>query len=468
MEKGTSGQVVAPREEEEFEFRLRAEREAKSKTDQTASSSGIGEKLGSMAKQSALPISLSYAGGKLGSGIGAGLAGPAGIIPGEIIGESLGGGLGEGLNQLAGITPPSLTNIGANMAITPLTRGVIHGIKQLPRLLPGASAALQQQGVEVARHIPKTLPIPTASKTLFEQVDNLAASTQQKMRFPNTKTVVDELTLEEVNALKGLQDVPLVKRLSHMGEGLDKGLTFEQFDKTIRNLGKKIGTTDDRALKGTYKSVYKSLLKDVDDMPPPSGVPLPEWKEARRVWGREAAQRDLTEVIEGAITKSGEYLDTINANKIGNWLKGKDAELFRRSVSSEELASIETTLKELSRIPKVPVARGAAIGSGRRIGGILAGGAVGSHFGPTGAALGSLLVDKGQELIAQALTSDKGRVAMMRLLNASGGTFGEQQLGELALFLYSANNPTQPPPLSPSEIQPPVNPTQIQPMGLRP
>lgn len=463
MEKGTSGQVVAPSEEEEFEFRLRAEQEAKSQNG--AASSGLGDKLGSMAKQSALPISLSYAGGKLGAGIGAGLAGPAGILPGEIIGESLGGGLGEGINQLTGITPPSLTNIGMNMAITPLTRGVVHGIKQLPRVLPGASAALQQQGVEIARKIPQSIQIPTPSAKLFEQVDDLAAATQQKMRFPNTKTVVSELTLDEVNALKGLQDVPLVKRLSQMGEGLDKGLSFEQFDKTIRNLGKKIATTDDRALKGTYKSIYKSLLKDVDAMSPPIGVPLEEWKAARQVWGREAAQRDLSEVIEGAITKSGEYLDTVNANKIGNWIKGKDAELFRKSLAPEELTAIEQTLKELARIPKAPVARGAAIGSGRRIGGILAGGAVGSHFGPTGAALGSLLMDKGQEVIAQALLSDKGRPVMMKLLKASGGSLGEKELGELALFLYSANNPSATPPVS--EIQPP-NPTQIQPMGLMP
>ena len=378
-------------------------------------------------KQAALPT--------IGATAGA-IGGFATPVPGgTAIGEAIGSGLGEYANQKLGITPESKAALGLSVLAPPILRG---GMALAPRLLPGYSAALQEGAAMEARQLPeKAITVPSPSGPLYEQARTQAGQAQSKMAFPKTREAVAQLKDDEVHALAGTQDDALIQRLTSMEKGATEGLTFDEFDKTIRNLGRKIGSTSDDTLKGTYKLVYKSLMEDAETMTPPVGVPLDLWKQARKMYRKEMARTELKDVIESqGIKKVGEMLDQVNPNAIANWMKSPKQDFWRKSLDPGEYAQIEQALKDWSKVPSVPVKRGQPIGSGRKLGMVGAAGAAGQYMGgPMGAAVGMLAADKGAEVIARALMSDPGRRMMMRVLRASGGQFGQNEAGILGAFL---------------------------------
>lgn len=393
--------------------------------ERTTPLSGAGEFL----KQAALPTMGATGGAILGSTLG-----PVGTVAGE----SLGSGLGEYANQQLGITPESNAALGVSVLAPPLLRGGMKALHQMPRLLPGSSAALQEEAAIEARQLPsKAIDIPSPSKPLYEQARTAAGQNQTKLAFPKTVDAVKHLKDDEVKALAGTQNDDLIARLGAMEKGATNGLTFDEFDKTIRNLGRKIGGTQDDTLKGTYKLIYKSLLEDAETMKPPVGVPLDLWNQARKMYRKEMARTEFAEMIEGqGIKKVGEMLEQVNPNAIANWMKSPKQEFWRKSLDQGEYEKIEQSLRAWATIPTVPVKRGQPIGSGRKWGMIGAAGAAGQYVGgPMGAAVGMLAADKGSELIARALTSDTGRSMLMKVLRASGGKFGQNEAGMLGALL---------------------------------
>lgn len=382
-------------------------------------------------KQAPLPT-LGAAGGNI---LGTAMGGPVG----GMIGEAAGSGLGEYANQKLGLSPESKLSIGLSTITPPLFRAGAAALQHSPRLLPGASAALQEQAAQEARALPsKAISVPTPSSELFSKLQPMEKSHTVKVPFARTLKAVKQLKAEELGSLKGTQDVPLIQRLSDMEEGLQSGgLTFDEFDKTIRNLGRKISSTDDATLKGSFKTIYRSLLEDVERIPAPAGVPLDLWRQARKMYRKEMARTEFANVIESqGIRKTGEFLDQVNPNAIANWMKSPKQDYWRKSLDPGEYQQIESTLKDWATIPKNPVQRGQPIGSGRKIGMVGAGGAIGGYAGGNmGAAFGMLAADKGSEYIAQALTSTTGRNVLIKILRASGGRFGQEQAGLLGAFL---------------------------------
>jgi hypothetical protein len=394
-------------------------------------SPGTGGEMQGVFNREAIPTLLTVGGGALGAGARLGAVGKA-------ILEASGSGIGGGINQATGIEPPNGLQLAGRIVAPMAARGTMSALQQAPRLLPGASAALQEEAVGQARNIPSLIRPPAqSSDTLYSALEKAG---NPRMELPTTMSEMGRLQKIEGHIAEGLKSEPLLTVI----EGLKNktgggGMTFQEIKENLERLGKKIGSTTDAELKGAYKDLYKSLLTDLETASTKmGGEPAKLFQQARQAYRRELAQRELQDVItEKGITKQGEFLDQFNPNAVSKWMTStKDGQYFMKSVTPDELKAINATLKELSQVPTVPVKRGAPIGSGRRLGIVGAGGAVGGVAGGgMGAAVGMLAADKGAELISRALTSDTGRSVLLKVLRASGGQFGQREAAVVSAAL---------------------------------
>ena len=405
-------------------------------------------------KRAALPTAGAVVGGMVSPGMG---------IP-------LGGMAGEAANQILGITEPSLTQVGLQGIVPMAAKGGAAALQRAPKMLPGASAALQEEGAATARGLPNVIAPPARSSAML--YENLKSYNDVSIDTPHLVKEVNHLRAMEQKIAEGLKSEPLLKVtgglkekagatpakmeagkivdaqghpiLREVAPAKERGLTFGDFKENFERLGKKIGATDEPELKGAYKSLYRSMLDDLESASKlAKGEPAKLFKEARTAYKREFARMDFAEAIEKrGINKAGEYLDQVNPNAIARWIKSDDAKFFREAVTSQEMQSIERTLKQLSQIPTVPVKRGAPIGSGRRIATLGLGAGIGGYAGGgLGAAVGAYAMDKGSDLIARALMSDTGRKALIKIVTANGGRFGQDEAALLSAYVTGGVSP---------------------------
>lgn len=381
-------------------------------------------------KQMALPTA-----GAVGGTILGGMTGPFAPLAIPAF-ESMGSVGGEYLNQKFGITPESNTQLLLSAAVPPLLRGGMKVLQSAPRLLPGSSAALQEEAALQAPKMPAKViaPPPVPSHQLFEQIAQAGPSA---LPTPNIQAAAQKLIAQQQLAKPTLQHEEINKLANDF---LKTGqLDIKEVQANAQALNKLIRDhTKDDTIKGAYKLLRGGLEKDLEA----ASANLPEastLKQAWKAYRRETAVSNLTEVIETkGIKKVGEFIDQVNPNVIGNWVKNN--EFFRKSITPEELKAINQTLSDWSKIPTAPVKRGQPIGSGRRIGTIAMGAGVGGALGDNmGAAVGALAADKGAELIARAVTSEHGRKALLGILRANGGRFGQDQAGLLGAALTAGS-----------------------------
>lgn len=381
-------------------------------------------------KQAALPTAGAAAGIVLG-----GMTGPLApfAIPALEAGGSLGG---EYLNQQFGITPKSNTQLLLSAVAPPLLRGGMKALQMAPRLLPGASAALQEEAASQASQMPAKLIAPPSipSSQLFAQV---AQGGNTALPTPNIQAAARKLLTQQQLAKPSLQHTEITKLANDFLGTSQLGIQEVQANAQALNKSIRDRTKDD-IIKGAYKLLRGSLEKDLEA----ASANLPEasiLKQAWKAYRRESAVSDLTDIIETkGIKKVGEFLDQVNPNAIGNWIK--DNEFFKKSITGDELKAIQQTLTDWSKIPTVPIKRGAPIGSGRRLGLIAAGAGAGGALGDSmGAAVGALAADKGAELIARAITSPTGRKVLLSIVRAKGGRFGQDEAGLLSAALAAGS-----------------------------
>ena len=369
-------------------------------------------------KRAALPTAGAVVGGMVSPGMG---------IP-------LGGMAGEAANQIFGITEPSLTQVGLQGIVPTVAKGGAAALQRAPKMLPGASAALQEEGVRVARGLPaKAIAAPARSSD--ELFGELAAGPNPSIPTTNLAKAAADLASKEAKVPgKRLKDTEIVgladdfKDTASLSIGEIQGAS-KRLNALIRD------RTKQDELRGAYKHLKEGLQKDLEAAAQGGTSEAKTLKEAWKSYRRESAQENLAEIIEKrGIQHTDEYLERINPNSIGDWIKNN--KFFRESVDATELKEIEKTLKELSQIPRVPVKRGQPIGSGRRLGMLGLGAAAGGYAGGgIGAAVGAFAVDKGSDLIARALMSDTGRKALIKIVTANGGRFGQDEAALLSAYV---------------------------------
>jgi len=340
------------------------------------------------------------------------------------------------------------------------------GLQASPKLLPGASAALQEEGLVGARAIKNLIvPPPRPSKDLYEALEKAG---NPRLPIRTTMSEITRLQKSESKIAEGLKSDPLLSVLGGLKEmgggkapitdfvpntsggmgytrvvkepGKPSGVTFQEAKENIERLGKKIGNTTDAELKGAYKDLYKALLKDLQVAESSSkGAPAQLFKEARLAYRRELARNELAEVIETrGIKKQSEMLDQGLPNNVANWMHGtKDGAYFKSSITTHELGQINAALKEWSRIPSVPTKQGHPTGLGSRLAIAGLGGATGTAITGTGlgGAVGALAADKAAEYISRALMTDTGRRVLLKVVRANGGKFGQREASVVSAAL---------------------------------
>lgn len=403
--------------------------------------------------------------GGVGGGVLKGLTGASRLLPFTLPLEMAGAGGGEALNQAVGITPPSNLAIGINAVAPPVGRGVAAAIQHAPRLLPGHSAAMQQQAAAEMRDIPEQLATNDPAKA-FARIRKKMDQNTNLMPFPKTITALETMSQREQAALAGVQDTTLISRLNQMmgqlkgtppvtgpgrivttagdpatqvvvSPGAPGGLTFKEFDATIEALGQQIRDTADHSLRGVYKKLYASVLTDVEAISDKQAkalfglTNLRAWKQARHDYRRLRAQEELREVIEKrGIRTVSEGIEVTKPNRVMDWIR--DNKYFRESLDPRELRSIQDTLERLSHAPSVRGQRGeAAVGSGRRLASVAVGATAG---GPLGAVVALSL----NESVARLVMSPRGRSFLLRWITAGGGLAGQKTAAVLSAAAVGA------------------------------
>jgi len=327
-----------------------------------------------------------------------------------------------------------MTQLGMAGAVPPAARLGMKGLQMLPRALPGASAALQEAAATEARAAPTAL-IQSPARPSSELFAELAQAGNPTIATVETPKAAAKLLAQQAQAKPSLQHGEIIK-LADDFEAV-QGMTIQEVKANAEALNKLIRDRNkDDTIRGAYKHLRGAIEQDLEA----AAKTAPEASQLKQAWKayrRENAQADFAEVIETkGIRKVGEFLDQVNPNAIANWIKAPKQEFWRKSLEPGELKAIEQALDRWSKIPTIPVKRGAPIGSGRRLGIIgLGAGAGGFAGGGLGAGLGALAADKASDIISHALMSEPGRKALLRIVTASGGRFGQEQAGLLAAFL---------------------------------
>lgn len=398
---------------------------------------GAADLAGGVATLMSDPLSLAGAGGAAEMGLGA--ARMIGAVP-TAIGAQLGKTTldATGNEYAAGVADA----VGQTMGVTGVA-GAVKGAAKSLRLLPGASTAFYDEGLQTARGIAgKYLPNISSDK-LYAVVDAMNPTVTS---LPNLKRVAEEIVQKEkgISKISGkladsrLQETAadIVGALSSKPIVTTAGVTtgkqafeFNQIRDVIRRLGQRIDELRDPMRKSTGSSeelgatkrmlaaIYDDLEKSADKG---VGDAADALKAANVVARREFAVKELSEVVENGIkhVQGGQLAETPNFGTMLNNLRKevKKNELFAKSFSAKEMGEIEKTLGELAEMPVIKGAKGRPEGSSLQWkqggAGMVAGAAVGNYLGVgtgTGAAVGAGLSVVAANAISSLLSTQGGR-----------------------------------------------------------
>lgn len=408
---------------------------------------------------------------------GTALAGPANapFIPLE---QGIGSGLGEAANQLAGITEPSLTQIGI-ATVAPIVTGYGMNLLRTGTALP---ATLQTKASEMATSQVRGYRSAVPAKDLFEQAaqqGSLIPLTKTEAALNNIRarlvnaTPAGQKAFEKVAADTGIDD--LVKatttmNVSRLGPVQNPGINPVKMQYVLGDVGKLQGEATGME-RGYLSEIFGALKDDLEA----SGSGL---ATARQAWKRETVLNDLEDAIKSAMfTKKGAGLQTeFSANKIINTLNKTDEGLgkfFVQSFTPKERSEIMSLMGFLNELPSLKPGAGQQYGSGQfwnRLSKAGAGGSIGAGTGflvggPAGAAIGGgagILANEATDitrLVMQAWKMPGGRSVVKQLLTNSDGAALPYVASTLSAFLSSATakRPSIPTQGSMTTIQPMPN-----------
>lgn len=424
-------------------------REEEARLMQSLEQPGFLEQTATMA---AAPTAGSVAGGMIG-GLAAG-------GPGALVGEALGGAGGEAMNQVAGITEPSLTQIGMAALAGPLFQGLRVGSKFLPPSIKGARL-LNRFGFEDAESMMQRFTPDVAAKELFKIAE------QSTEKIPMTRTL---RALEGGEGTEGLisqlssrsTPPPLLRRLQRLRDLIaenPEGINTKAFQRELEAMGEQISTLQKRGGSGlgAVKKTFNAMAADLDTIVQRSdqAVGAAALQGARTATLRAKTVDEIGESINrNFIPKRGQGADrSFNAAGVVRDLEKNP--FFTKAFSDAEQQEIKDILLRINTIPDLPPARGQQFGSGLfggRIGSMTAGGAgvgaaleMGGMEGMTaigagaGAGTGLILAPTvdAVKTITKALSMPAGRQFLINSLGVRGKVTTES-LSILAGFLRAA------------------------------
>jgi hypothetical protein len=353
-----------------------------SSTTESITGSGLAGTVAGMATKAALPVAGQMAGRMIGA---------ASPLPGgAMIGESIGGGLGEAANQIAGITEPSLTEIGVAMAAGPVTRTVFAGLRMAGSgFLKGFAG--RTNVADVAADVTAKMMNP---KTPADKLWDIASQLQgQAVPVARTAQVVDDILINESKALSTPVSQGIIETLKGIQPQLQGGAKLD-----IKALVD--GTKDLRtAASAAYKASNHRLGKALSDV---RGAMLDDAKASGFDVVAKAANATRKEM---AVEKLGNILRTADPIKeMEKAMASKSDRFFKGAFSASEQTEIK---KLMQRMSPTTMSGGAGI-LGRSILGMFGA----SAGGAPGAVAGWALPDIGAKILA----TSRGREFMGKML----------------------------------------------------
>jgi hypothetical protein len=424
---------------------------------------GMMQSLGQMAKQGALPA--------IGATIGA-----LSPVPG---GAAMGGGLGEMVNQAVGITEPSGMAILMN-GIAPAGGNIAgRAMRNLPRAIPGAGAAVNelaaQQGAQIPQKIgpERTLegimklvslknpkadtgavqqalmgqmdqllknPEKKVSQVLYEVADDLAKQAGGPIR-------VDSMTIREATAkllnkeakMGSATASPEIKALAEEFNDLTKGGTGVPFDvlyARLQRLNGQVGGAKGED-QGAYKLLIGAIEDDIEHAVKSSADNMPAaqaFRTAQAAWQKEKGQKTVLDIINRATTeRASDGMVQFNRGTVQKALKD---ERLQKLLGPEAVKFIKEDLSNMGIITKLPPGPGEHFGSGRNIIGASAGALYGAYGGgPSGAMQLGAAVPVAMELISKAAMTSTGRTMIKAFVKAGQGKLTPAAMSILAAYV---------------------------------
>ena len=382
-----------------------------------------------MAELMSLPPAVQKAGLVTG---GALLAGPLAATTGMplMAAESLAGVGAEALGQAAtgqgGLVDLVLAGVGP-----PILRGILSGgrevLKQIGKRLPGAAGGLHEQAIEQSKGLiaslrPQDLEgLSSAAKAL----DNLSVPLQEFRKMANN------IVSEELLKAPSLQSKAALKLIGELGDLINvtqnKALPLQQVRQNLESIGARIGelrrqqgigATASTDTYNAFRGIYKSLLNDLDKLPPDAAGTL---QQLRTSFRNDFGASDLENIFEKATEQRQiDGASYINWRKVNNALqKGKDAEFIKESFTPADLAKVEEFVQEKLRLPALPAPQGVNVGSALTLGRM--GGVGAATFALTGnpalAAGATAVAAVAPRIVAKAMMSETGRTLLTRMLS---------------------------------------------------
>ena len=343
----------------------------------------------------------------------------------------------EGALQATGVSERDNTQLGLAATLPAVGRGVMSGLAQIPRMIPGFGQAARAALTPYARALPdKLLPGPS-SKALYAQVaqgntkavlpdfpqlqaavkelgDDVSTVPWDKLQSDLKGTGLETLFGQIQQSLSGTpakfaKQAPTVggkvagrptglpAQTVQTSQAKPPGLAFEEAQAAIEGFGKMIGRTTDPALRGNYKKLYSSLLGDLETAKAPADVPIGLWNQARTAWKREKASFLLQGKIEQATTTK-EGVDVFNPDAVVKWLRTSSD--FKDRVTAQEYRQVIDEFRNMSKLEGHNMSRFMGLLAGASMGGV--GGALTGYIAA--------------EQLSKALMTETGRKVVQRMI----------------------------------------------------
>lgn len=207
-------------------------------------------------------------------------------------------------------------------------------------------------------------------------------------------------------------------------------MPLRQLQENLSGIGAEIGLLR-RAAEGTsgmtrsstlnlreYRSLYRSLLQGIDDLPQPIPERLQRFRTALRT---DFAVSDFERILERPsiiVQRQGDNLFSINGRRLRNaWRKGRDSDFIRESFTPAQRAEIDAFVEEAAALPPLPAPSGVDVGSSRVLTRTMTtGGLVGAALGPQAGAVAAAVASSAPRIIARAVMTPRGRRLIIRLM----------------------------------------------------
>lgn len=382
--------------------------------------------MGQSAKVAALPMA-----GQLAGAVAGQVMAP-GNVPVNLALQSGGAMLGTKANEMLGVSKPDELDYALSGGAPLLGFGVVKAAR---KLTPGGAAAEQAIGAEALAKTPALLEgSKHATDTAYTTARQFSSTPIPVNHFSDAITKLG--SVESTAKSYGVGNAQIQRTVKGSAEQVSQGLgniplgdvntLLKRFREKAAGLEQKGGEQF-----GAYKSLRQALFKDMDAAAVQGGAGVTELRAAMTAAKKSIAKEEYTDILTRYGTRmetiGGQTFEVIEPTKVLNKLRAIG---FADSVGAKEYAKIESTLKDLAKIPKPDLAMQSGLGSeGRALtmtGAGIAGTVAGGPLGGVGTALATAATMKAHDAVAKLFMSDPGRKFLVKLFRHNQGRLGER------------------------------------------